>query len=151
MKKLSKLALGAIAVVLCLTSCAMIKQMFKIGPQSFQEGVGGGEWTQIAISESLSYEEAFLKIVEALGRDFDLDVTSKDGGYITTKPNYHWARGRFEMQESYRVRVLIRFNADRTIVFLKCEAEYKHGTYWMKGYDTALLEKILPEITITVG
>ncbi|MBR3303176.1 MAG: hypothetical protein IKI67_03200 [Bacteroidales bacterium] len=47
--------------------------------------------------------------------------------------------------------MLHKFSADRTKVDIKSEAEFREGSNWIKGYDTALLTQMKQDIMGVVG
>lgn len=77
-------------------------------------------------------------------------MISKEGAYIRSNWIHTWNTNGI-YTDRYRVRVIIKFSADRTKVDIKSEAEFKEGGNWIKGYDTALLTQMKQDIMGVVG
>lgn len=126
-----------------MTSCG-------IAPRTFQRAVDGGTWSSIMVRDDLSYDKAFGEVMDVIGRRFELDMISKDGGYLRTNWIYTWnAKGRYT--KKYRTRVVLKFSADRTRIDVKTEAEFGGEPKWIKGFDTSLLTQIKQDIMGVVG
>ena len=102
------------------------------------------------IRDGLTYDKAFGEVMDVVGKRFELDMISKDSGYIRTNWIYTWNTKR-KYNEKYRTRVIIKFSADRTKVDIKSEAEFGGEPRWVKGFDTALLSQIKQDIQGVVG
>lgn len=143
MKKIFTVLSIAIIAVL-VNSCGVS------APRSFQKAVDGGTWSSVMIRDGLSYDKAFGEVMDVIGKRFELDMISKDSGYLRTNWIYTWnTKGRYN--EKYRTRVIIKFSADRTKVDIKSEAEFGGEPRWIKGFDTALLSQIKQDIQGVVG
>ncbi|MCM8808331.1 MAG: hypothetical protein ABIK77_08080 [candidate division WOR-3 bacterium] len=105
-------------------------------------------WASIEIRKELSYEDAWNLIVDALAKKFDLEVISKEGGYVRTAWLYTWT-GRVD--QNYRVRAIIKFTPDRKKVEIKTEAEYGGPGKWVLGWDESLLTTLKSDIMGLVG
>lgn len=105
-------------------------------------------WASVQIREGLEYENAWNAVMDVLVRKFDLEVLSKDNGYMRTSWLYAWTG---QLREDYRVRVTIKFNPERNKVDVKSEANYQSKNGWTLGSDTALLQTIKTDLMGTVG
>ena len=107
-------------------------------------------WASIEIYESMDYDNAWGCVVDLLARKFDLEIISKEAGYIRTTWLYTWTG---ELREDYRVRVIVKFSPDRSKVDVKSEAHYRAelGRGWVTGSDTALLRTLKTDIMGAVG
>ncbi len=105
-------------------------------------------WATIEIVENMEYEKAWSAVVDLLVRRFDLEVLSKENGYLRTTWLYSWTG---ELREDYRVRVTIKFSSDKSKVEIKSEANYQKTSGWVIGSDTALLQTLKSDIMGTVG
>lgn len=102
------------------------------------------------IREDLTYDKAFNEVLDVVSKRFEMDMISKDGGYGRTNWIYTWNdRGKYT--EKYRTRVVFKFNADRTKVDIKTEAEFGGEPNWIKGFDTRLLSTVKQDISGVVG
>ena len=116
-------------------------------PDSFVKTVEPG-WESVEIAEGVEYDKAWASVVDLLVKRFDIDVLSKENGYIRTAWLYTWTG---ELRKDYRVRATIKFSQDRSKIEVKSEANYYTGKDWMIGSDTTLLETLKADITRTVG
>lgn len=105
-------------------------------------------WASVELRNESAYEKAWTSVVDTLVKRFDIEVLSKEDGYIRTNWLYTWTG---ELKENYRVRVTAKFSPDRSKVEVKSEAEYGGPGAWVAGYDTRLLETIKGDIMGTVG
>ena len=143
MKKILLMTVGIIAFV--ASSCASLK-----GPESFVKAMDGGTWSSIMIREGLSYDKAFNEVLDVVSKRFEMDMISKEGGYGRTNWIYTWNTNGVYVN-NYRTRVVFKFNADRTKIDIKTEAEFNQGGVWVKGYDTQLLSTMKQDISGVVG
>ena len=105
-------------------------------------------WASIEIAGNMKYEKTWSAVVDLLVRRFDLEVLSKENGYLRTTWLYSWTG---ELREDYRVRVTIKFSFDRSKVEIKSEANYQRASGWVLGSDTALLQTLKSDIMGTIG
>ena len=82
MKCIIKLLVVAIIILPTIVSCG--------APKSFQRATDGGNWSSVMIREDLSYDKAFGDVMDVIGRRFELDMISKEGGYLRTNWIYTW-------------------------------------------------------------
>ena len=144
MKRFIKLFAVAIIAVPLMASCGAI------APKTFQRAVDGGSWSSVMVRDGLSYDRAFGEVMDVIGRRFELDMISKDGGYLRTNWIYTWnSKGKYT--EKYRTRIVIKFSSDRSRVDIKSEAEFGGEPHWIKGFDTALLTQTKQDIMGVVG
>ena len=146
-KSKSQMSRGIILLILCvpmflLSSCG--------GHSSFVKGEGGR--TTVQIADKISYDLAYDEVITILTRKFELDMISKESGYVKTKWQYTWV-GKWgqKPQKDYRVRVTVRLSSERKRIDIQSEAEKLKGDYWIGGYDTRLLEEIRKDISGVVG
>jgi len=104
------------------------------GPKSFVK-TSASPWSTVLVRPSISYDRAWDQTIDLLVRHFDLEVMSKEDGYVRTDWMYRWTG---ELTDDYRVRVTIKFSADRTRAEVKTEAEYGGPGEWVLGSDTRL-------------
>lgn len=105
-------------------------------------------WASIEVAGNIEYEKAWSAVVDLLVRKFDLEVLSKENGYLRTTWLYSWTG---ELREDYRVRVTIKFSFDKSKVEMKSEANYQRASGWVIGSDTALLQTLKSDIMGTIG
>lgn len=127
---------------LSLLSCA---SLFR--PATFVQSMEP-TWAVIEIREGLAYEKAWANVIDLLVKRFDLEMASKDDGYARTAWLYTWTG---KLNENYRVRVIVKFSADKTAVHVKSDAEYGSPGDWSAGYDTKLLSTLKTDIMGSVG
>jgi ribosomal protein S17E len=105
-------------------------------------------WSSVKIRPEVPYDAAWACLVDALVKRFDVEVMSKEDGYVRTGWMYSWTG---KVLEDYRVRVTAKFSPDRTKVEIKSEAEYGGANNWVIGYDTRLLETLKADIVSAMG
>lgn len=144
MKNIIKIFIVAVVAAPMLISCGII------APKSFQRAVDGGSWSSVMVREDLSYDRAFGEVMDVIGRRFELDMISKDGGYLRTNWIYTWnKKGKYTTK--YRTRIVIKFSSDKRRIDIKSEAEFGGEPRWVKGFDTALLTQTKQDIMGVVG
>ena len=105
-------------------------------------------WATVEIREDLKYDKTWPSLVDSLVKKFDIEVMSKEDGYIRTGWMYSWTG---QVKDNYRVRVTAKFSPDRTKVEVKSEAEYGGRGKWVAGFDTRLLETLKTDIMGNMG
>jgi hypothetical protein len=129
------------------TSPSLHFQMEKLAPTTFTRTMEA-TWAGIEARPELGFENAWNATVDLLTRRFDLEVISKDNGYIRTNWLYTWTG---VMSEDYRVRVTIKFSPDHRKLDVKSEAQFHTNTGWVLGTDEALLQTLKTDIMGSVG
>lgn len=129
-------------VVLSLIGCRSV-------PASFISTYETG-WASIEVREGMKYEAAWQEVTDVLAKKFELEMISKDGGYLRTSWIYTWWKVG-ERTENYRVRAIVKFSPDGRKVDIKTEANYLRGKQWLVGSDTRLLETVKTDIMGVVG
>lgn len=105
-------------------------------------------WASVELRTDIKYDRAWAAVVDALVKRFDIEILSKEDGYIRTSWLYTWTG---EVNENYRVRVTAKFSPDRTVCELKSEAEYGGPGNWVMGYDSRLLVTLKTDVMGTIG
>lgn len=118
-----------------------------LAPKSFVKTMEP-TWASVELRTDVPYEKAWAAVVDTLVRRFDLEVLSKEDGYMRTNWLYSWTG---KVMENYRVRVTVKFSPDRTKCEIKSEAEFGGPGNWVMGYDTRLLETIKTDVMGTIG
>jgi hypothetical protein len=122
-------------------------ELEKLAPTTFTRTLEP-TWAGIEIRPELGYENAWNAIVDLLARRFDLEVISKDNGYVRTNWLYTWTG---VMSEDYRVRVTVKFAPDHSKLEVKSEAQFRDVSGWVLGTDEALLQTLKTDIMGSVG
>ena len=133
-----------------LLGCGLIAALFATGcmaPRTFVKTMEP-TWASVELRTGVAYEKAWPSVVDTLVKRFDLEVISKENGYIRTGWLYTWTG---QVMENYRVRVTVKFSPDKTKCEIKSEAEYGGSGKWVMGYDTRLLATIKSDIMGTIG
>ncbi len=118
-------------------------------PKSFVQ-IMEPTWASIEIRESMSSEEAWQQVVDVLAKKFELELISREGGYVRTSWIFTWWKVG-ELTENYRVRAIIKFSPDWKKVDIKTEANYLKKQGWIVGTDTRLLQTVKTDIMGVVG
>jgi len=119
----------------------------KLAPTTFTRTMEA-TWANVEVRPELGFENAWNSTVDLLTRRFDLEVISKDNGYIRTNWLYTWTG---VMSEDYRVRVTVKFSPDHRKLELKSEAQFHTSTGWVLGTDEALLQTLKTDVMGSVG
>lgn len=129
-------------IIILLAGCAST-------PESFVQATEP-TWASIEIREDMSSEKAWQEVVDVLAKKFELEMISREGGYVRTSWIYTWWKVG-EFTTNYRVRAIVKFSADWETVDIKTEANYLKGNIWIVGFDTRLLQTIKTDIMGVVG
>jgi hypothetical protein len=130
---------AALSMALILTAC--------VPPQTFVKTLEPA-WASVEIRTDLSYGQAWEAVLDTLVKRFDVEVMSRQDGYMRTSWLYTWTG---TVNENYRVRVTVKFSQDHKKIEVKSEAEFGGPGRWVMGYDTRLLETIKTDIMGTLG
>ena len=136
---LSRNAVVALLFAFLLAGCATPKTFVKTLEPT---------WASVELRSDTPYEKAWDTIVDIMVKRFDLEILSKDDGYLRTGWLYTWTG---KVMENYRVRVTLKFSPDHTKVEVKSEAEFGGQGAWVTGYDTRLLETLKSDIMGSIG
>ena len=137
-----KQVLLVFTAALLLSACTTPK-----APPTFSTMNAPG-WTTIEIREGVAFEKAWNTVVGILVRDFDLVTVLRDEGYLRTDWLYSWS-GVY--QQTYRVRVTLKFSDDRKRIDIKPEAQSLQGDLWTLGVDTRLVSTLKTDLMGTIG
>ena len=116
-------------------------------PDSFVQTVEPA-WESVEVAEGVEYDKAWASVIDLLVKRFDIEVLSKENGYVRTAWLYTWTG---EMRKDYRVRATVKFSQDRSKIEIKSEANYHTGKNWIIGSDTTLLETLKADIMGITG
>jgi hypothetical protein len=116
-------------------------------PASFSHATSPG-WASVEIREGVTYDRAWDMVFSILSREFDMVTAMKDDGYIQTGWLHTWS-GMY--QEDYRVRVTVKFAADRKTLRVRSEAWMLNGRNWLIGTDARLMSTLKTDLMGTIG
>jgi hypothetical protein len=139
MRRCSIVLIGLLA--LAATGCMSPKSFVRIMEPT---------WSSIEVRPGIMYEDAWREILDVLARRFEIEMISKDGGYLRTSWIYTWWKAGL-LTEDYRVRTIVKFAPKRDKVDIKTEAQYFKGRQWIVGTDTRLLKTVKTDIMGVVG
>ncbi len=111
---------------------------------------GQAEWAKIQLNESLSYDQAFGMVLETVSNRYEMEMISKDGGYIRSAWNFLVDR-RGKKIKDQRCRITVKFNHDKTQIQVKTEAQKLKKNEWIDGTDTAVDAQIKEDLRGMVG
>jgi len=138
--KVIRIMLASVSLGLLIAGCASV-------PRTFVQTLEP-TWASVKVRPEVKYDTAWASLVDVLVKRFDVEVMSKEDGYVRTGWLYSWTG---KVSENYRVRVTAKFSPDRTKVELKSEAEYGGAGNWVIGYDTRLLETLKEDVVVRMG
>jgi hypothetical protein len=118
-----------------------------MAPQTFVKTMEPS-WASVEIRDDVTYDKAWEAVVDTLTKRFDIEIISRQDGYIRTTWLYTWTG---TVSENYRVRVTVKFSPDHKTTQVKSEAEYGGAGMWVMGYDTQLLETIKTDVMGKIG
>ncbi len=142
MKRFSSRLLTLVAGVALLGACAPATFVRTMEPN----------WNTITVRHGVSGDEAWNAVVDLAARRFDIEVISKEDGYLRTGWSHSWTGS---VSDFYKVRTIIKFNAAKTKVEVKSEAQFlSRGLLspgWQIGTDERLTATMRTDIMGKVG
>jgi hypothetical protein len=142
---LAVVAVGALTVLGCAKPPESFVRVSDPGTMGRDSG-----WTSVELRNGLSFNDAWEETVDLLAKKFELEMISKDGGYVRTSWNYNWWKPG-EQTPNYRVRTILKFAPDHKRVDLKTEAQYLYKKAWLNGTDTRLSKTLRTDLMGVVG
>ena len=130
--------------VISITSCA---------PTTFVRTMRPG-WNTVEVREELEYNQAWNSVVDLISKEFDIEIISKEDGYLRTGWLYTWTG---KLKEGYKVRAIIKFSPDRKMVEIKSDAQYYSsgvlgmGQGWVMGIDERLITTLRTDVMGKIG
>lgn len=117
-------------------------------PRGFKTIPGPG-WTTIEIRNDVTPDRAWQFVVGLLAKNLDLEVISKENGYLRTAWSHTW-NGAYTPR--YRVRVTVIFPEDRQTIRIKPEAQAMlEDGIWVAGDDARLMPGLKAELLGALG
>jgi len=123
-------------------------------PGTFMKGQTPG-WKAIELNENLlgDYDGAWMKTVDTIARQYDIEMMDKDSGYLRTSWTYGISGGSFTR---YRGRITVKYPAivkpDK--IELKTEAQWLSKAslgLWLPGFDVAFQRDVFEAIQGRLG
>lgn len=111
-------------------------------------------WNTVEIRKGLSGDDAWDAVVDLAARRFDIEVLSKEDGYLRTGWSYSWTG---KLNDYYKVRAVVKFSPDKDQVEIKTEAHYYSqgilgiGQGWQMGTDERLTSTMRTDVMGKVG
>lgn len=111
-------------------------------------------WNTIEIRKGLSGDDAWDAVVDLAARRFDIEVLSKEDGYLRTGWSYSWTG---KLNNYYKVRTVVKFSPNKDKVEIKSEAHYFSqgvlgiGQGWQMGTDERLTSTMRTDVMGKVG
>jgi hypothetical protein len=136
--------LALLLAVLLLGACA---------PTTFVQTMEPN-WNTVEIRKGLSGDDAWDAVVDLAARRFDIEVLSKEDGYLRTGWSYSWTG---KLNDYYKVRAVVKFSPDKDQVEIKTEAHYYSqgilgiGQGWQMGTDERLTSTMRTDVMGKVG
>lgn len=122
-------------------------------PKTFIKTMDPG-WNSVELRDQLSFDEAWNSTVDTIARQFDIEVLSKEDGYLRTGWLHSWTG---ELKDSYKVRAMIKFSPDKRKLEVKSEAQHFNpgllgmGKGWVMGTDERLTTTLRTDLMGKVG
>jgi hypothetical protein len=133
-----------VAASAVLLSCA---------PKTFIPTTNPG-WNTVRVRVDLSYDQAWTSVVDLIAKRFDIEIMSKEDGYLRTAWSHSWTG---EVKENYKVRAILKFSPSGQSLEVKTEAQYRDpgvagvGSGWQMGTDEVLNHTLRTDIMGSVG
>ena len=111
-------------------------------------------WNTVEVRKDLTGDQAWDAVVDLTARRFDIEVLSKQDGYLRSGWLYSWTG---KINEFYKVRTIIKFSPSKDKVEVKSEAHYYSpgimgiGQGWQMGTDERLTSTMRSDIMGKVG
>lgn len=143
-------------VVTLLFSAGSIISLMVVGcaPSSFVKGQSSG-WKVIELNDAIkgNYDDAWMKTVDTIARDYDIEMLDKDSGYLRTTWTYGISGGVFNR---YRGRITVKYPEVKTPekIEVKTEAQWLNDTskgLWVPGWDTSFQRDIFTALSGRLG
>jgi hypothetical protein len=122
-------------------------------PKTFIPTTNAG-WNTVQVRVDLSYDEAWRSIVGLIAKRFDIEIMSKEDGYLRTAWSHSWTG---EVKENYKVRAIIKFSPSGKTLEVKSEAQFRDpsvvgmGGGWQMGTDEVLNHTLRTDILGKIG
>lgn len=133
--------------MLVLVAGLSLSLLSTCAPRSF-ERTPESRWATVLVRPSIVYDRAWDQTIDLLVRHFDIEVMSKEDGYVRTDWMYRWTG---ELTDDYRVRVTVKFSPDRSRAEVKTEAEYGGPGDWVLGSDRRLQSEMEDALKDRIG
>jgi hypothetical protein len=104
-----------------------------------------GGWSSVPISDKVDYNLLYDDIVSRISRSYEIDMISKETGYIRTKWNNRNVTNG-QVTNSYRTKVTMKLSPQRSKIEVNAEAEKLEDEGWVQGCDTQLLENLKQDL-----
>jgi hypothetical protein len=119
-------------------------------PESFMRH--NPNWFVIPLTEKLSQEMAWQRIVDMLSKSYDLEVLNKDSGYVRTAwKDVVSVTKKGLVKASYRKRVTAKISIDQHTLEMKCEAQWWTNGYYETGYDEVDQNTLKGDVAAILG
>ena len=129
---MKKTVFGCILMVSVLCICS------GCAPSTFVKNQLPG-WKVVELNDSLAgqYNDAWMKTVDTIARDYDIEMLDKDSGYLRTVWAYGISGGTYNR---YRARITVKYPEVKVPVKieLKTEAQWldsQSNNRWVRGFD----------------
>ena len=140
MDKSTFLATAIVASCL-LASCASSR------PENFQQATtSSSKWFAGELPQNCNYASAWRDVFDIVVKEFDLDIFSREEGFIQTQWNSSTSR-----DTNYQTRVKIRFSKDKKAIFVSCEGRFRANDQWHIGVDKQLQDNLKSDLQGILG
>jgi len=139
MRTLILFAATCVAIGITLSSCA------STNGRGWSTNCSDGGWASVPISGRIEYDLLYEDVVSLVSKRFEIEMLTKESGYIRTKWDYRFATDG-EVSNTYRTRITIKLSPQRNRIEVKSEAEKLRGKSWIQGCDTRLLETMKQDL-----
>lgn len=121
-------------------------------PPSFVRTTSDARSTRVIdVRPGIAKPAAFKLVTDALSQLYTIDVTDPHAGFVMTTWQASFKRSGIP-DARYRTRIVARFLGDDwSQLSVRVDANWQHGEEWDIGYDSALLDQTVSDLTLRLG
>lgn len=119
-----------------VTLLAFLATLCACAPATFIKQPAG--WKTLEMRQDLKYDDAWAQVVDVVSQDYDIEIMSKDSGYMRTNWKFGISGGNLQR---YRGRITLKFPVDHAQCKVKTEAQWinpMNGMIVYEGYDSRM-------------
>lgn len=149
---LALLALGGCRHPITTVTPSGVEVAISAPPPSFVPTTSDARATRVIdVRTGLTQQAAFKLATDALAKLYTVDVSDPHAGFLMTTWQASFKRAGIP-DARYRTRVVVRFVGENwTQVGVRVEANWQHGEGWDIGYDRAIMDQTVAELTLQLG
>jgi hypothetical protein len=118
-------------------------------PDSFMQ-MNRQYWEVMNLRPDVSYEEAWQRVIYIITKKFELEMISKDDGYVRSAygPSYF---SNDLLNDKYQIRIVVKFTPDKKRMEFKIESRVWDGKIWKNGSDVRVAANMRRDFRNSIG